>query len=62
MLGQNIKKLRKVKKISQRELGEMSGVTEGYIYKIEKDIAWPSRSVMKAICDALDASFAIVMK
>lgn len=54
MLGENIKKIRKEKKITQSELGKMIGVTGAYIQQLEKGVKVnPSLGVLFKLSFAL---------
>lgn len=49
-IGVRIHKLRKGRKLTQKEFAERLGVDPSYISKIERDAATPSRQLIKAIC------------
>ena len=67
-LGEKIKKYRKLRKLSQKELGEMvfkdSGVTQPAlrICQYEKDKAAPMMPIRQKIADALDIDVEILSK
>jgi transcriptional regulator with XRE-family HTH domain len=50
LLAQNIKKLRKVRNLTQKELAEKLGVDQGHVSKIETGAAKPSKQLIKLIC------------
>jgi transcriptional regulator with XRE-family HTH domain len=55
MDNNNLKKIRKLKHITIKELSEKSGVSMGYICHLEHGTRKnPSRNVMKKISEALD--------
>ncbi len=52
-LAENIKRLRKEKKLTQFELAELSSLSEGMIKSIETCHAWPSENTLLQISNAL---------
>lgn len=56
ILGQEIKKYRKMKKLSQRELSQNLGFGHGYINNIEKGINNVSMSAFIDICNELECT------
>jgi len=54
-IAKNIKKIRLENKLSQEKLAEMSGLTKGYISKIEKSDTAPPLSTLSKIATALNA-------
>ena len=54
IIAYNVKRLRKDKGLTQKELGEMSGTSEPLIKRIEKGIANPTLDKMCKIADSLD--------
>lgn len=51
----NLKKIRKSKNLTIKELAEISGVSTGYICHLERGTRKnPSRTVMEKIADALN--------
>lgn len=40
--------------LSQKELAEMSGISQNALCNIEKGYSFPSKDTIKAICDAMD--------
>lgn len=53
MLGNNIAKLRKKKKITQQELADAIRISRTSLSKIENGVFYPSAETMKAISDYL---------
>ncbi|WMT42794.1 helix-turn-helix transcriptional regulator [Paenibacillus sp. D2_2] len=53
-LGENIKKFRKEKKLTQFQLAEKSSLSRSYIADVEKDRYSPSLDTLKTIAKALD--------
>lgn len=53
ILGCNIKKTRKQRKMTQEKLAELSGVTVKYISLLERSLAFPSADTIDAIAKAL---------
>lgn len=61
--GEYIKALRKEKKLSLRELGKQSGISNAYISQIENGIKGvPSISVLKSMHKALGVSYSEMME
>jgi transcriptional regulator with XRE-family HTH domain len=56
-IGQNIKKYRKEKKLTQPELGLLIGKSESSIRKYESGDVVPSMDIITKIVDALDINF-----
>lgn len=57
MLGDNIRRIRKSKKISINKLSSMSGISLGYLSDIENNNAKnPTMDKLQAIADALEVS------
>jgi transcriptional regulator with XRE-family HTH domain len=59
-IARNIKKIRLSKRLSQEKLGELSGLTKGYISKIEKSDKAPPLSTLSKIAHALDVDITIL--
>lgn len=57
MLGKNIAKYRKQKKISQSALGEMFNVTQGAVSQWERGVTAPDIPTIKEIAKVLGVSF-----
>lgn len=53
MLGNNIAKIRKAKKVTQQELADGIGIGRTALSKIENGVFHPSAETMKAISDYL---------
>lgn len=56
IIGMNIKKYRKLKKLKQKELAEMIGYTESSISKYEQGLIQIPNTVIDLISKALDVS------
>jgi putative transcriptional regulator len=54
--GANVKTKRLQKKLSQEQLAEAAGVSQGAIWKIESGNGLPSLSIAFRIADALDTT------
>lgn len=54
MVGEQIRKIRKSKNITQTELGNITGKDRQYIYKIEKGIVKPNIVTIAIITLALE--------
>jgi transcriptional regulator with XRE-family HTH domain len=59
-IAKNIKKIRLDSKLSQERLAELSGLTKGYISKIEKSDKAPPFSTLNKIANALDVDVAVL--
>lgn len=59
-IARNIKKIRLEKKMSQEKLAQLSGLTKGYISKIEKSDKAPPLSTISKIAHALDSDITIL--
>ena len=59
-IAKNIKKIRLDNKLSQEKLAELSGLTKGYISKIEKSNPAPPLSTLSKIANALNADITIL--
>jgi transcriptional regulator with XRE-family HTH domain len=53
-IGEAIKEMRTDRRLSQKELAEMSGISQNALCNIEKGYSFPSKDTIKAICDAMD--------
>lgn len=53
-LGENIKKYRKERKLTQFQLAEISSLSRSYIADVEKDRYSPSLDTLRTIAKALD--------
>ena len=54
--GIRLKKIRKQKGMTQKELAEKSGLPQSQICRYEKDILSPTLNTFEWICDALEVS------
>jgi transcriptional regulator with XRE-family HTH domain len=59
-IAKNIKKIRLDSKQSQEKLAELSGLTKGYISKIEKSDKAPPFSTLNKIANALNVDVAVL--
>jgi len=59
-IAKNIKKIRLDSKLSQERLAELSGLTKGYISKIEKSDKAPPFSTLNKIANALNVDVAVL--
>lgn len=53
-IGEAIKEMRTDRGLSQKELSEMSGISQNALCNIEKGYSFPSKDTIKAICSAMD--------
>ncbi|HAT4137871.1 TPA: helix-turn-helix transcriptional regulator [Clostridium perfringens] len=53
-LGNNIKRIRLEKKLSRRELAELTGVSQGYLTQIEFDKKNPTLETLKKLANGLN--------
>ena len=60
-IGKNIQKIRIQSNISQERLAELSGLTKGYISKIEKSDKAPPLSTLSKIAHALNMDITFLM-
>lgn len=60
-IGENIKKLRKEKGLTQKRLSELSGVHEVQIARYENGKSKPSVEILKKICEALEQPYILFM-
>lgn len=56
LLGQNIKKYRKMANLTQEQLATMTGYTDSHIGQIENAYGIPSYEALTNIADALDVT------
>ena len=61
-LGQNLKKIRTEKKMSQGDIARTLGVDRGYISNIENGKKNPTLETLKKIADALKVSIEDLVK
>jgi transcriptional regulator with XRE-family HTH domain len=59
-IAKNIKKVRLDSKLSQERLAELSGLTKGYISKIEKSDKAPPLSTLSKIANALNVDVGVL--
>lgn len=55
-LGSRLRVLRESRALSLGDLSQASGLTKGYLSKVEREIATPSTSALVLICDKLGIS------
>ena len=60
-IGRNIKRIRQSKKISLEKLARLSGLTKGYLSKIEKSDKAPPFSTLIKLANALDTDVSLLM-
>lgn len=53
-IGTAIKIIRKEKKISQKKLAEVIGISTNALNQIENNFSFPQKNNIKKICDALE--------
>ena len=53
-LGETIRRIRKVKKLTIAELAKRAGVSESYISQLERDLVDPSVSLLRRLAFSLD--------
>jgi XRE family transcriptional regulator, master regulator for biofilm formation len=52
--GEKIKKYRKLKKLTQEELGNLLGVTKSYVSKVESESTVPNLEMLSEIANKLE--------
>ena len=57
-LGEQFKKLRTEKGLSQPELAELAGIEQSYLSKLENDKSLPSSEVLRKLLSALNLTLA----
>lgn len=55
-LGSRLRALREARALSLGDVSRASGLTKGYLSKVEREIASPSTSALVVICDTLEIS------
>ena len=60
MIGDQLKRIRKLNGRTQKELANLSGVSAVYISNIESGIDYPSLNIITKICNALDYDIKLV--
>ena len=53
-VGENIKRIRLEKKLSRRELSEITGLSQGYIAQVENSLRNPTLDTLKKIAKGLN--------
>lgn len=61
-LHENLRLLRKAKKIKQRELAEGVGITQAYLSYIEKGKRNPTLDIVEKIAGELDCEIVLIFK
>lgn len=56
LFGANIKKLRKLRKLTQGQLAERSGLSERYVSEVERGIANPRLMSLRELASGLEVS------
>lgn len=62
MIGKQIKERRKVLRITQSDLAELSGISINTLYKIERGQTNPTLKVLNKIAKVLGMEFKLVVK
>jgi transcriptional regulator with XRE-family HTH domain len=52
-IGENLRRARKKRKLTQAELAQLAGINSNYYAKIERGKANPSTEILKKIIEAL---------
>lgn len=55
-IGENVKKYRNAKKLTQKELADKANISRSYLADVENNRYNPSIDVLKSIADALNVS------
>ena len=61
-LGEQLKKLRAEKALSQPELAELAGIEQSYLSKLENDKSLPSNEVLRKLLSAFSLSVAQLLE
>lgn len=61
-IGENIKRVRKEKRMTQKDLGEIIGISNTYLSDIEIGRTNPSIKTLKRIAKGLDVSYVELLK
>lgn len=61
-IGENIKRVRKEKKMTQKDLGEIIGISNTYLSDIEIGRTNPSIKTLKRIAKGLEVSYVELLK
>jgi transcriptional regulator with XRE-family HTH domain len=62
LLGNNVKKCRETRKMSQEDLAEKSGLHRTYISGIERGVRNPTITVVLQLAEALDVAPSILLE
>ncbi|MDY5099736.1 helix-turn-helix transcriptional regulator [Clostridium sp.] len=54
LAGENLRRIREEKRLSRRELSELSGISQSYIVKIEEGTKNPTLEVLISLANALN--------
>lgn len=60
MIGDRIKSLRRIRKMTLKQLAELAKISEGHMSKIENDKTQPSVAVLHRITQALDVTIGLL--
>jgi transcriptional regulator with XRE-family HTH domain len=60
-LGQTIRTLRREKKIKQKDLARLVGISTTALLNIEKDLSFPTTKTFRGICEAMGHSVGFVL-
>jgi Predicted transcriptional regulators len=55
-IGRSLKSLRKARKLTLSQVGQMTGVSVSTLSKIENALVSPSFDIIKKICDGMDVA------
>lgn len=61
-IGENIKRVRKEKRMTQKDLGEIIGISNTYLSDIEIGRTNPSIKTLKRIAKGLEVSYVELLK
>lgn len=61
-IGDNIRKYRKIKNLTQKELGDLVGISNTYLSDMEIGRTNPSIKTLKRIAKGLEISFVELLK
>lgn len=56
-LAENLKRLRKTRKLTQFELAEKADISEAMIKSVELSLAWPSEKTLTQLANALEVDY-----
>ena len=60
-LAENVRKLRKERRLTQEQLAEVLGVTTGAVYKWESGMSVPDISLIMEMADFFDTSVDVLL-